>query len=235
MVVVNTLVMVLAMIAPGFAARVLGMPAQSAVIVFAPAGLGMLLATGLAGRWGRHLRHMGFVYIGLVVAGLSFATLGYLSLDYQRLLRPILQVYPQMTFSLTSATMVLAFVIGLSLSTVNILAQTTVQENSPGYIRGRVFSVLFMLMALVGIPPMLALGEVADRVGIPNVMILLGVMVLILAGMNLLLRRYDGSFAAAWNDARLRVPIRSSRPVASTNGSSPEVEQVPDGVEEVSR
>ena len=65
--------------------------------------------------------------------------------------------------------MVLGLVLGLCLSTVNILAQTTLQQESPADIRGRVFSVQFMLNNLIGIPPMLDLGGVADAVGIPRV------------------------------------------------------------------
>ena len=168
LVTVATLVMVMAMIAPGYAARVLGINAENAVIVFAPAGIGMLLATGIVGRWGYRLRRIGFGPIGLVLAGLTFAAMGWVALDYQRLLQPILHVYPKATFSLTSATMVLGLLLGMSLASVNILGQTTLQQESPPNIRGRVFSVQFMLNNLIGIPPMLVLGGMADAIGIPG-------------------------------------------------------------------
>jgi MFS family permease len=180
MVMVNTLVMVLAMIAPGFAARVLGIGTQNAVIVFAPAALGMLLATGVVGRWGQRLRRLNLADYGLGVAGLAFVGWGVVCLDYQRLMQPILNVYPNLTFSLTSATMVIAFIMGLSLSGVNILAQTIIQEDSPAHVRGRVFATLFMLNALVGIPPMLVLGEAADRIGIPWVLIIAGLLTVLI-------------------------------------------------------
>ena len=70
--------------------------------------------------------------------------------------------------------MALAFVLGLCLATVNILAQTLVQQESPAYIRGRVLAMQFTLSNLVGIPPMLALGGLADRIGIPRVMEIVG-------------------------------------------------------------
>ena len=95
LVTVATLVMVMAMLAPGYAARVLGIQAENAVIVFAPAGIGMLIATGIVGRWGYRLRRIGGGVIGLVLTGLTFAAMGWVSLDYQRLLQPILHVYPQ--------------------------------------------------------------------------------------------------------------------------------------------
>ena len=180
-VVVTTLVMVMAMLAPGYAARVLGLPPQSAVIVFAPAGLGMLLATGIVGRWGQLLARISFGNIGLALAGLAFGALGLLGLDYQRLLEPILEVYPRAPLSLASATMALGFVMGFSMSAVTILAQTTIQQESPPQIRGRVFSAQFMLNNLAGIPPMLVLGGVADAVGIPRVLEVVGLATLALA------------------------------------------------------
>jgi MFS family permease len=69
---------------------------------------------------------------------------------------------------------------GLSLSGVNILAQTIIQEDSPAHVRGRVFATLFMLNALVGIPPMLVLGEAADRIGIPWVLIIAGLLTVLI-------------------------------------------------------
>ena len=138
LVTVATLVMVMAMLAPGYAARVLGIQAENAVIVFAPAGIGMLIATGIVGRWGYRLRRIGGGVIGLVLTGLTFAAMGWVSQDYQRLLQPILHVYPRATLSLTSATMGLCLVLGMSLASVNILGQTTlttgvaVQHPRPG-------------------------------------------------------------------------------------------------------
>ena len=189
LVTISTLVMVMAMLAPGYAARVLGMKPENAVIVFAPAGVGMLLATGIVGRWGHRLRRLGFGRIGLVLVGLAFAGMGWISLDYQRLLQPILKVYPRAALSLMTMTMALGLVLGLCLATVNILAQTTLQLESPSNIRGRVFSVQFMLNNLIGIPPMLGLGSIADSVGIPRVLEIVGIGTIVMALVNLIIGR----------------------------------------------
>lgn len=189
LIIINTLVMIMAMLAPGYAARVLGMGAENAVLVFAPAGVGMLVATAVVGRWGYLLRHVSYGNLGLIAAGLAFFQMGGLSLDYHRFMRPILEVVPEAFISLTSATMGLAGLLGFCLSAANILAQTRVQQDSPAHIRGRVLSVQFMLANLVGILPMLAFGGLADAIGIPRVLqvvglgtILVGLLGFIFAG-----------------------------------------------------
>lgn len=187
--VIATMIMIMAMLAPGYAARVLGMSAEDAVIVFAPAGIGMLLAIGLTGRWGHLLRRVGFDYLGLVLTGLAFAGMGWMALGYDRLMRPILQLYPNAGLSLTGATMALAFILGLCLAGVNILAQTLLQQQSPPYIRGRVLAMQFTLSNLIGIPPMLALGILADAIGIPRAMEIVGLIAIVMAILSMLVQR----------------------------------------------
>ena len=186
---IATLIMVMAMLAPGYAARVLGMSAEDAVIVFAPAGVGMLLAIGVTGRWGHVLRRVGFGYLGLILTGIAFAGMGLMALGYDRLMRPILQLYPNAGLSLTSATMALTFILGFCLATVNILAQTLVQQESPAYIRGRVLALQLTFSNLVGIPPMLALGILADALGIPRVLLLVGLIAVGMAFLSATVRR----------------------------------------------
>ena len=189
LVTIATLILIMAELAPGYAARVLGMSAENAVIVFAPAGAGMFLAIWLTGRWGHVLRRRGFTYFGLAMAGLAFAGMGWTALGYNTLMRPILRLYPNAAFSLTTATMALGFVLGLFMASVNILAQTLVQQESPAYIRGRVLAMQFTLASIVSIPPMLALGRLADTIGIPRAMEIVGVTTIVIAFFSYVVAR----------------------------------------------
>jgi MFS family permease len=110
--------------------------------------------------------------------GLGFAGLGLITQGYRILPQPLLQLYPQAAVSLTSSVMGISFLLGLAMSGVSILAQTTLQEASPPDVRGRVFALQFMLNNLIGIPPMLTIGGLADWVGIPQVMLMVGGIVL---------------------------------------------------------
>jgi hypothetical protein len=184
LVTVMTLVMIMAMLMPGYAARVLGMPTEDVVVVFAPVGIGMLIATGVVGRWGGLLHRIGFEYLGLSITGLAFVVMGVLSLGSPRLPHPLLGKAPTASLNLTITTMLLATVIGACVAATNILAQTRVQEESPAYIRGRVLSVQFMLTNLVGIAPILVLGRLADLFGIPRVLQVVGVGTTLLMALS---------------------------------------------------
>ena len=200
LVTIMTLVMIMAMLMPGYAARVLGMSAEDVVVVFAPVGVGMLIATGLMGRLGHGLRRIGFDYIGMLFAGLAFIVMGMLSLGYPRMPHPLLSVLPRMDISLTTATILLVTVIGVCVAGTNILAQTTVQRDSPAYIRGRVLSVQFTLTNLVGILPVLALGGLADLIGIPHVLEIVGIGTILAMALSFVLAGPSGR--PAWLSRR---------------------------------
>ena len=90
----------------------------------------------------------------------------------------------------------ISLLLGLSMSSVNIVSQTTLQDSTPERLRGRVFAVQFMLNNLIGIPPMLAIAGLADLIGIAAV--LLGVS-LVVAGVlvvTIVMQRRIGQDAA---------------------------------------
>jgi UDP-N-acetylglucosamine:LPS N-acetylglucosamine transferase len=176
---IATLLMVMGMMAPGFAARVLGMSAEDAVYIFSPAGVGMALSTAALGRWGRRLRRETWANLALMGSALAFGLLGYLSRGHLSARAPLFEIYPGRAFTLTMGIMAIALLAGFWMATLNTVSQTTIQERSPSYIRGRVYSVQFLLSNLIGIPPMLGLGAVADTLGIPTVCFVLTGLILI--------------------------------------------------------
>lgn len=208
---IATLIMTLAMLAPGIAARVLGMAPEDAVIVFAPAGLGMLLTTGALGRWGYRLRKDLVGHLFLLLAAVGFLVLGILSLWFQTHRLQLEPPLPAASYGLVLAVAGVSLLLGFSISGANILAQTIVQEETPPQLRGRIFAVQFMLNNLVGIPPMLTVAGLADWLGIPPV-------ILGLAGLTLvstLISAYAryGSFSTEWVHDGLRWAIAAARAI----------------------
>jgi len=181
---IATLALIMAMLIPGFAARVLGMNPEDAVYIFAPAGLGLVLATYLVGRFGYLVRREILINTGLGLMVLTLASLGLVSQGHRTVSVPLFEAYPQAAFSLTTAVMVLAAFLGFSIALVNIPAQTTLQERTPLGVRGRVFAVQFLVANAAVLPPTLFIGTLADRIGIPRVILLIAGGVAMTGGLG---------------------------------------------------
>ncbi|MBX7235570.1 MAG: MFS transporter [Caldilineales bacterium] len=186
---VATLVMILAMIAPGFSARVLGLAPEDAVFVFAPAGLGMFIAMIFLGRWGSRLSQQWLQLTMLLFTGSSFAFMGFLSRDYSTLRIPIFDVYPERLVPLTVMVSATALVAGFAIYGVLTIAQTAIQRQTPANLRGRVFTVQFMLTNLIGMIPLLAAAWMADLLGIPEMMRWLAISCAVVSAISLLALR----------------------------------------------
>jgi MFS family permease len=191
---IASLVMTLAMLAPGISSRVFHLAPEDAIIVFAPAGMGMLLAAILLGRLGNRIHKQRTVRGGLVAMAAGFALFGVLAWRFQttnqRLVFDATVIdLPAASAALIFATIALSLSLGVAMSSVNIVSQTLLQEQTPEQLRGRVFSVQFMLNNLVGIPPMLAIGALADLIGIPQMLVGIGAVNAIIFLITLWLQR----------------------------------------------
>ena len=224
---IASLVMVLAMLAPGIASRVLHLAPEDAIVVFAPAGLGMLVAATLLGRWGYRLPKERLAQLGLAAMVVGFAGFGWVAWRFQvtnlkLALDSSMMSLPPAGAALILATVFLSLYLGMAMSGVNIVSQTTLQEYTTERLRGRVFAVQFMLNNLVGIPPMLAIGALADLIGIPQMLLgISGVVLLVLIATT-----------AIQNRSRRRIRPRASgsqthQPIfASSNGHKPGVSAI---------
>jgi len=165
----TTLLMMMAMVAPGYATRVLGMLPEDAIFVFAPAGVGMLANTFLIGRFGYRFRRE--VMSSLGFSGMVFTLMGFALAGFN------LSVWQ--TMGKLPTVMGLSLLLGAEIALVVIPSETLLQEKSPPELRGRVIAVYFLSANIVAIPIMLMVGTIADQVGIPSV--ILGVAFVLMA------------------------------------------------------
>jgi len=164
---VSSLLMILIVIGPGFSARVLGLAPEDAVLVFTPAALGMLIAMVFLSRYTRSEPPAWLQAVMLVVTGISFAIMAFISRDVSTFNIPILDLYPQSLLPISAWVALAAIPLGFGIYAVNTIAQTVVQHDTPANLRGRVFTVQFMLASLVGLVPTIIAASVADIIGIP--------------------------------------------------------------------
>jgi MFS family permease len=207
---VSALTMIMAELAPGFATRVLGLQAEDATYIFWPAGLGILGASILIGRYGNRvpreiLATAGILGMGLAMAGLAWTTSGRRPFD-----QPLFVGHPESILTTTAMVMFFALVAGVSMAMINIPAQTIVQERSSDAVRGRVLAVQFTLSNAIGIPPMLFVGNLADTIGIPRVTLAIGGMIILFAVINIVVVR-----SMSWLPSRRHHAAPEDAPLAS--------------------
>lgn len=181
---VASLMMILAMIAPGFSARILGLAPEDAVVVFAPAGVGMIIAIVVLGRFGRNIPSQWMQSAMLIVTALSFGLLALISYDFTALHLPDVQV----SKNVTTTTLLVALTVmplGFGLYVINTVAQTTLQRLTPEALRGRVFTVQFMMASLIGLAPLLIAATLADIIGIPAMLFWLSIGCLLVGAFSI--------------------------------------------------
>ena len=183
------LMLVMSMLAPRFVVDVLGIRADDAVYIFAPAGAGILLGTSLVGRLAARFGKTALVNVGLVIMGgsmLVLAALRWLSAIFPYSIAAFLGTsqLPR-AVGMVPAMLVLAGIIGFNFALVTIPAQTVVMEQAPVSTRGRIFAVQMMLGNLASVLPLLFLGGLADVFGIDATMGVVGLVILAVAAYSI--------------------------------------------------
>ena len=181
----STLTMIMADLAPGFAKRVLGFSAEDATYVFWPAGIGMLLASVLVGRYGHRIQREILASLGIVGVAIGLGGLAWAGDGSSAIGKPLLIGHPELLVTTSALVMFFALIIGMMMATVNIPAQTIVQERSNDAVRGRVLATQFTLSNAIGIPPTMFIGSLADVYGIPKITFAVAIIMAFLAAINL--------------------------------------------------
>ncbi len=167
---VSILLLVFGELAGPFVVTVLHLPAQHMPIIFAPAGLGLVLGSLLMPSLTRPFGKSRTIALGSLgtAAGLILIPLG----------RFIWSQFALLALGILLFVGAITFVIGVALEMVNIPAQTVMQEQAPEEERGRVFSFLSLSNNAGSIPILLFAGVVADTLGIEAVMYVLAAAIL---------------------------------------------------------
>src|SRR6266567_4840471 len=180
--------LVVATLVPSFAERLLNVPAENAVFVMAPAGIGMVAGTALLNRWGDRFEKHFLVNVGLftvaaclaLTGGLAFLaawlTAGNVELIEMPMLGQVSVVVPPI--------MVLALIAGFGFVSIMVPAQTFLQERAPVELRGRVFAVQLMLSNFASIVPLLLLGGLADVIGVDKTLVLIGILIVVAGAVS---------------------------------------------------
>ena len=180
----QTLVLMIAVIGPGYARDILRIKVEEFPILFViPAVFGMATGAFLIGNF-FHTRPKHIVTkVGLVIMGITFILFPYgsklASRDFIQSLNLILP--PVFEVNIIHIMIVLAYILGFSFAFVFVPSNTIIQEETTDEFRGKVYGALSTLGGALSIVPILAVGALSDIVGVAKVLTGIGIVVLIIA------------------------------------------------------
>ncbi|MGH2449842.1 MAG: MFS transporter [Candidatus Limnocylindria bacterium] len=159
-----TLVAVAGALAPGFVREVLGLGERSVVVLVGPAGLGVIAGLGVLNLIGNRLGRTHAIGLGLVVVTWALVVLAAARpvSDVLRRAADLGEAFPYF-IGLVS---VIALVFGVSYAFITVPSMTLLQEELRDDIRGRVFGVMNVMVAVFSLLPLLVVGPVADLWGV---------------------------------------------------------------------
>jgi MFS family permease len=178
----STLALIIATLAPTFVVVVLQIRAEDSVFVLAPAGIGTVVGSLLLSTWGDRIDRRRLVEGAMMALGTLMALMALASTVWQRLgliVDPASADSSTLAWrSLIGVIMALAVLAGFAFVAVIVPAQTLIQERSVPDVRGRLFAVQMVLANVASIVPLVALGELADFIGVGRALLLVGLVVL---------------------------------------------------------
>ena len=168
-----SLIGVLGSLGPAFAKDVLGLQDSDLVVILLPLGAGLVSGIVVLNFVGHLLPRRRLIEAGMIGLGTALVVLGLVqNLDILRNGDDI--------SALLVIVVVLAFLAGVCYAFVAVPAQTSLQEELPSDVRGRVFGVLNMLVSLASFVPIIVAGPLADVLSAAAVIILFAGLVMVI-------------------------------------------------------
>jgi MFS family permease len=150
-----SLIGVIGVLGPDYAVSILGLEESDFVVVVLPLGVGLVTGIIILNFFGRFLPRRRLIEGGMIALGGALVILGLAE-------NMALLADGEGVVSLLTVVMVVAFFAGVFYAFVAVPAQTSLQEELPSDVRGRVFGVLNMLVSLASFVPIIIVGPLAD-------------------------------------------------------------------------
>lgn len=168
------LLLVIGELATPLVTHLLHLPAASMAFVFAPAGVGLVLSSLFMPRITQVLGKARTILVGslalaVMIVLLPLSTLLARSLETRGMQVNALHVV------VVGAIMFLA---GIAINFINIPANTSMQELTPDWIKGRVLALQMVIYNASSIPIVLLIGQISDHFQLPTVLYFLAASIL---------------------------------------------------------
>lgn len=162
---------VLGTLGPGFADKVLKIDIRDAsLMIVGPTIIGILAGALWMGNRGYRIPAGRLINTGVVSAGIILMVVSALFAATNAFWFTLVPRSLVLTVALA-----LFFLLGVANSLLDVPANSTLQKEAVGEVRGRVYGILSASIGGVGILPIVVSGVLADLIGVEKVMFLLGV------------------------------------------------------------
>lgn len=184
----QVLIFVLAVIGPGYAQGVLRIKVEDFPLFFVtPAVIGMTLGALILGSFLNKISRSYLTKIGLVLLGIAILLMPYgaklESREFVQFINFYLPLFLQI--NILHIMIVLAFIIGFATAFVFVPANTILQEETNDESRGKIYGLLNSLVGVISFIPVVAVGGLADIIGVKAVITGIGIIVLAIAAVRI--------------------------------------------------
>lgn len=168
----QSLITILAVLAPGFSDKVLNIDLNAAsYLVLGPAAVGLIVGAFWVGQYGMRYLKGSLIITGILLSGLSLVAISSLFSGNLKV------------------TLFFLIFLGVFNSFISVPANTILQEDSSDIYRGRVYGFLTSLTGGVSVLPVIFSGIFADFIGVRRTLLSLGIIVIFIGFYQLLQRK----------------------------------------------
>lgn len=178
------IILILAVIGPGYAEHVLRIRIESFPTVFMiPAVAGIALGALIIGSFLHKISKSTLTKFGTLLMGISILLLPYGSKVESRMIIHFINFYLPHVLRITMLhiTVFLAFMLGFATSFVFVPSNAVLQEETSDEWRGKVYGLLNTLVGAISILPVIIVGGLADLIGVKVVITGIGIIVVLIA------------------------------------------------------
>lgn len=177
----QVIILILAVIGPGYARNVLDVdPNKFPIFFVTPAALGMFIGAILIGNYFHGHKKESLATLGVILSGIAILLMPFgakgASSDFIHILNTFLPGI--FAIDILHIMILLAFVLGVANALVFVPSNTLLQEKTSEAFRGKIYGALNAFVGIFSLLPVIIVGSLADVVGVPVVLTGIGVCVL---------------------------------------------------------
>ncbi len=191
LILVQMLVLIIAVIGPGYAKTILKIPINQFPLLFVtPAVVGMAIGTFILTNYFHSAAKAKTGTVGLFITAGALILMPYGSQVAARPFVGLINSYLPHILQITNLHVMvfLAAIVGFASALMLVPSNTIIQEETSDEMRGKIYGALNALTSALALVPIIIAGSVADIFGVGTVLTVIGILVAAAAVLRILLR-----------------------------------------------